>query len=48
VHKGKAVVGVTVCTQRRLGDPASLNLLGGGVVTHVALEEGFPHLGNDV
>ena len=40
------MVGITVSTQCRLCDPASLNLHAGRVLAHVALEEGLSHLGN--
>ena len=42
-----AVVGVTPATERRLRNPSALNLCGGGVPAHVALEEGLAHLGDE-
>jgi len=41
------VVGAAVGTERRLCDAASLYLHRTGVLTHMALEERFPHLWDD-
>lgn len=44
MNKCKRMVGVTICTQCRLCDSASVNFHRCCVTTHITFEESFPHL----
>lgn len=43
-----AVASVAACADRRLGDAATVNLYPGRVSTHLALEKGLLHLGDQL
>ena len=44
MNKCKRMVGVTICTECRLCDSASVNFHRCCVTTHITFEESFPHL----
>lgn len=46
VDEGEGMIRVAVSTESGLGDSATVNLHRGSVVAEVALEESFPHLGD--